>query len=128
LILRPRGNLEARRAWSRVVLGGAFPKLEEVRFPEHDGDELVELLMQSPLLARVRRLDCTDNLTNRGAGLLSQNADRLMHLDEIWLGSGGRREQVEPLALEIDDAWRRRLKSRFGARVRFEPRPRHPDL
>jgi hypothetical protein len=117
LILRPRGNRDVRLAWSHVVLEGAFPKLQEVRFPEHDGDELVEVLLTSPLLAQLRRLDCTDNLTHRGADLLAARSDRLLHLDEIWIGSA-----------EIDDSRRGRLTSLLGQRVRFEPRPGHPDL
>ncbi|MGN6110919.1 MAG: hypothetical protein ACTHU0_37810 [Kofleriaceae bacterium] len=139
LVIRPR-HAGRGLAWAREVLASlsSFPRLREVRFPENDGDDLVAALLESPLLPQLRRVDLTDNITDRGAQLLHERADRVAHLDELWIGSSGRRrraiERRDPNTLfprgtlEIDNAWASRLRARLGSRLRFKPRPGHPDL
>lgn len=139
LILRPRHG-EHGMAQAREVLASAtsFPRVCEVRFPENDGDDLVAALLESPVLAQLRRVDLTDNITDRGAELLREHADRVAHLDELWIGStGDRRWQCERMSpskvyprgtLEISQAWGSRLRARFGRMLRFRKRPGHPDL
>ncbi|MDB4963447.1 MAG: hypothetical protein JWP01_3446 [Myxococcales bacterium] len=60
-----------------------------------------------------------------------------MNLEELWIGSRDRRRQTERMnpereyprgTLEIDDAWRSRLRGKLGKRLHFKPRPNHPDL
>ncbi len=139
LILRPR-HAGRGLTWARAVLAApaSFPRLREVRFPENHGDELVAALLESPLLPQLRRIDLTDNVTDRGAHLLHERADRIAHLDELWIGSTGERrrtrERMDPGreyprgTLEIDNAWASRLRARLGPTLRFKPRPGHPDL
>ena len=100
-------------------------------------DELFAALLESPFMAQLRRIDLTENITNVGAQLLSEHLESLEHVEELWIGSSDRRRSVErmnpgtvypPGTLEIDDAWRSRLRARLGKRLRFEPRPNHPDL
>lgn len=138
LILRPRhaawGVPWARKAIEAV---DAFPAIRELRCPENDGDALLDALLASPLLSRLRCIDLTDNITNGGAQQLHAHADRLTHLEEVWIGAHHRRRQRERMnpgrdhprgTLEIDDAWRSRLRDKLGTRLRFKPRPNHPDL
>ncbi len=143
LILRPR-HAEWGVPWAREALAaaGSFPVIRELRCPENNGDALFAALVDSPLLPRLRRIDFTDNVTNASAELLHTHLDRFMHLDELWLGSDDRRDRIyrfkrlpgeaapdyPPGTLEIDDAWRSRLEQKLGKRMRYEPRPDHPDL
>ena len=108
-----------------------------MRCPENDGDELLATLLESPLLARLRCIDLTDNVTNVGAQQLHVHAERLVNVEELWIGSHDRRRTIERMnpgreyprgTLEIDDAWRSRLRDKLGKRLRFKPRPNHPDL
>jgi hypothetical protein len=145
LILRPRGGREHGRRWATQVLSSAraMPKLREVRAVESRGDDLLEVVLASPLLPQLRRLDFTDNLTNRGAELLYTNAERLAGVEELWIAYSGRwRGEVERMLaarnpmpepppvgeLEIDGRWRSRLSQRFRGRARFEIPKGHPDL
>lgn len=138
LILRPRhaawGVPWARKA---IAAADAFPAIRELRCPENDGDELLAALLESPILERLRCVDLTDNVTNAGAEQIHAHAERLLNLEELWIGSRDRRRQTERMnprreyprgTLEIDDAWRSRLRGKLGRRLRFKPRPNHPDL
>jgi len=138
LILRPR-HAAWGVPWARKVIAAvaAFPAVREVRFPEHDGDALLAALLESPLVERLRCIDVTNNVTNAGAQLLSSNVERLANVEELWIGSGDRRRQAQRMnpareyprgTLEIDDAWRSRLRATFGKRLRFKSRPRHTSL
>jgi hypothetical protein len=110
---------------------------------ESQGDALLELLLASPLLPRLRRLDFTDTLTNGGAELLYTNAERLAGVEELCIGSTGEpRRQLERMArvhdpdfrpppvgeLEMDGAWRSRIAQRFRGRARFKVPGGHPNL
>lgn len=139
LVIRPR-HAGRGLAWARTVIAAlsSLPRLREVRFPEHDGDELVAALLESSLLPQLRRVDLTNNITDRGAQLLYERADRVAHLDELWIGSTGERrrarERMNPSTefprgtLEIGNAWASRLRGRLGSMLRFKQRPGHPDL
>ncbi|NVB77800.1 MAG: hypothetical protein HOV81_05340 [Kofleriaceae bacterium] len=139
LALSPR-HAERGLTWARSVLAasGSFPRLREVRFPENYGDELVAALLESALLPQLRRVDVTDNITDRGAQLLHDHADRVAHLDELWIGSTGhRRRYFEHMhreteyprgTLEVGNAWASRLRARLGSMLRFKQRRGHPDL
>lgn len=139
LILRPRGNPNTRTEWARPLFASAdaFPRLRELRIPEHAGDALMPVVLDSPLLTQLRCLDLTDSVSNAAGQLLHAHADGLLHLDEIWIGSDDWRGSVERLnpgvtyprgTFEIDDAWRSRLRAKLGKRLRFKKRPSHPDL
>lgn len=145
LVLRPRGNRREGLSWAAQVLGSGrvLPRLREVWACESQGDALLGLVLASPLLPQLRRLDFTDTLTNQGAELLYTNAERLSGVEEIWIGSTGRwRDEVERMArvarskyqsppageLEIDGPWRSRLAHRFKKRVRFKIPAGHPHL
>jgi hypothetical protein len=138
LILRPRGNYEDWKRTAHTIFRSPLPRVTELRFPENHGDNLVECLVGSPLLRQLRCLDCTESLRNSGAQLLCTEFQQFTHLEQVWVGTCGvDRENYErnmpdkefpPGTFEIDDAWRNSLKSRLGERVRFDPRPGHPDL
>ncbi len=139
LALGPR-HAERGMTWAREVLAGAssFPRLRAVQFPESNGDELVAALLESPLLPQLRRVDLTDNITDRGAQLLHEAADRLAHLDRLWIGSTGRRRSYwQRMArnteyprgtLEVGDAWASRLRARLGSMLQFKRRPADSEL
>jgi uncharacterized protein (TIGR02996 family) len=133
LTLRPRGNPTRSVAWAGAVLAAApsFPRVRELRLLER-ADDVLAHLFSSPLLPQLTTLDCTSSITNRGAELLYAHVDQLTHLDEIWLGSDDRRTSLQrdlPRGtLEIDDAWRSRLKGRLGRKLRFKVRPRLMEL
>jgi hypothetical protein len=138
LILRPRHGTSGV-PWARKAIAAAdtFPTLRELRCPEGDGDELLAALLESPVLRRLRCVDLTDNVSNTGAQQLHAHAERVMHLEELWIGSHDRRRRIERMnpgrayprgTLEIDDGWRSRLRDKLGKRLRFKPRPHHPDL
>jgi hypothetical protein len=143
LILRPRGNRKDR--WAEQVLRSAqpFPKLREVWAVEGQGDMIVGALVASPLLGQLRRIDLTGSVTNAGAAVLHENASNLEALEEICLGTPGedRRELIKyarvtnpsfeepPMgAMEIDDAWRSRLRQRLGRRATFDVAAGYPHL
>jgi hypothetical protein len=143
LILRPRGKREDR--WPDQVLQSAqpFPKLREVWAVEGQGDLIVNALVASPLLGQLRRINLTGSVTNAGAAVLHENASKLDALEEICLGTPAqdRRNLIEyvrvtnpsfeepPMGtMEVDDAWRGRLRQRLGARVTFDVAARHPHL
>ncbi|MDI3286653.1 hypothetical protein [Polyangium sp. 15x6] len=145
LVLRPRGSHADSLRWSAQMLSSAraMPKLREVWACESKGDELLEVILASPLLPQLRRLDFTDTLTNRGAALLYSNAERLSGIEEIRIGStGDRRASIVRVArvgapnyeppplgeLEIDGPWRSRLARRFGKQIRFKIPVGHPHL
>jgi hypothetical protein len=144
LILRPRGSRAMGARWVEAIFArpAATPLLREVRVPEHWGDDVLSFLLTSPLLPQLRCLDLTNALTNRGAAILYQSPRKLEGVEELWVATTRqRREEWERLAvgaratpdpapgeLEITDDWRRRLRQRFGRRVRFDVRPGHPNL
>lgn len=145
LVLRPRGSHADSLCWAAQMLSSArtMPRLREVWACESEGDELLEVILASPLLPQLRRLDFTDTLTNRGARSLYINAEKLSGLEEIWVGSTGeRRGSIERMAragapsyqpaplgeMEIDGAWRSRLAQRFRKRIRFKVPAGHPNL
>ena len=121
------------------------PRLREVRAPEHEAEDVLDLLLASPLLRQLRCLDFTNTLSNRGAAVLYENAAKLDDVEELWVATTAKRRDawrrfatdaaggrtVEAPArgqLEITDDWRQRLRQRFGRRVRFDVRPGHPNL
>ena len=145
LIVRPRGPKKIGAQWASSLFARpeVLPRLRELRAPEERGDEVVDLLLASPLLAQLRCLDFTNALTDRGAAALYEDAAKLDHVEQLWVATTiERRHQWAALArqagaratlpllgeLEITDAWRHRLRERFGRRVRFDVRPRHPNL
>jgi hypothetical protein len=133
LILRRfAGNESDYKRWLSVILESpqAAPRLKELRL--HD-ERPLDVVLMSPILPQLERLDLTDALTNRGAQLLHAHTERLLHLREILVGDTGDRRRVHQSMhrgnpgyeapkrglLEIDDGWRSRLKQRLGGRVRF---------
>lgn len=143
LILRPRGDRKDR--WAEQILRSPqpFPKLREVWAPEYEGDAIIDMLVRSPVLGQLRRLDLTGAVTNTGAAALAENAQKLEAIDELCLGSPGnqRRELLQMVrvtnpgfaeppmgTLEIDDAWQDRLRRRFGKKVSFRVPDQHPHL
>jgi hypothetical protein len=140
LIIRPRGPNEIGARWATAIFARprVLPRLREVRAPEERGDDVLDLLLPSPLLDQLRCLDFTNALTDRGAMALYENASRLEDVEELWIATTTERRHrwaaharaalPPPGNLEITDAWRQRLRQRFGRRVRFDVRPHHPDL
>jgi uncharacterized protein (TIGR02996 family) len=142
LVLRPRGS---DLNWVGEILESvppSMPRLRQVWALESKGDEILERLIHSPLLPQLRIVDFTDSLTNRGAKALHEHADRFSSVEQIIVGSTGRRRQEvvrfvrvgtpdynpKPGKLEIDDGWRSRLRQRLGRRVSFDIRHGHPHL
>jgi hypothetical protein len=144
LIVRPRGPASKGAPWVDAIFArpDAVPALRELRAPEHHADEVLERLVGSPVVAQLRCLDFTNALSNRGARVLYDAAEVLAHVDEIWIAStkerraewmrmAGARAPVTPPPLgelEITNDWASRLRQRYGRRLRFDVRPRHPDL
>lgn len=145
LILRPRGDRADWLRYCEAILGSAraMPRLRELWACESGGDQFLNLLVESPVLQQLRRIDLTDSITNAGAQVLYAHAARLSGVEQICVGSTGewRRsvmnmrsavklgDPAPPLgALEIDGAWRSRLKQRFGKRVSYRIPAGHPNL
>ena len=143
LILRPRGDRKDR--WAEQILRSPqpFPKLREVWAPEYEGDAIIDVLVRSPVLGQLRRLDLTGSVTNAGAAVLAENAQKLEAIDELYLGSPGKQRRAlmqmarvtnprfaePPLGtLEIDDAWQSRLRERLGEKVSFRVPEQYPHL
>lgn len=145
MILRPRGPPTIGARWAKPIFDRAevFPLLRELRSPESRGDELLALLLDSPLCEQLRCLDFTNALTNRGAALLCENASKLANVEDLWLATTSQRRDeltrfardarsttaLPPLGeLEVTDDWRARLRQRFGRRLHLDVRPGHPGL
>lgn len=145
LILRPRGPKTIGPRWTESIFArpDVVPALRELRAPEHCADEIIERLVDSPLLGQLRVLDCTTALTNRGAKIIYENAARFEGLEELWIASTRERRRQwarfardagsvapapAPGELEITDDWGSRLLQRLGRRLRFEVRPGHLNL
>ena len=140
LILR-WGRADAMTRWVADALArrDVIPRLVELRVEQ---EELVEVVARSPVLPYLTRIDFTDALTNTGAKTLHEHANLFAHVAELLVGDTGRRRSgVEAVGrargdfvapprgeLEVDDAWRSRLKQRFGARLHFDARRGYPDL
>lgn len=138
VVLRPRGH---SLDWvAPLITETKFPRLKEIWILENLGDELIDIVTLLPIASRLRRLDLTNALTNRGAAILISRADSLTASEIVVADNGYRRRQEEALnsvwkrpmppkgELEVDDAWRTRLRQKFGRRVSFRVPVGHPHL
>ena len=139
LVFRQRGAVENKRAFVKAALSSALPSLREVRITD---EAVLEDVLRAPLLPQIQRLDFTGALTNAGASMLLAYEEQLRHVPEIFAGDPGTRRTTHrqltmrprdyvapPIGeLEIDDAWRSRLKQRFGGHLHLQPPPSYPDL
>src|SRR5262249_3486004 len=120
LVVRPRHKKIGAR-WVSPILSrpDVFPTLRELRAPEYHADDILEMLLASPLLPQLRGLDFTNGLTNRGAKALYESTV-LDHVEELWVATTNQRRReyekmlsakrdavMPPLGdLEITDDWR----------------------
>ncbi len=117
-------------AWIELALADvdAWPQLHTLRLHRPICEALLPALVESPILRRLRVLDMHGAITNHGARVLHDHADRFASLEEIYVGAAPYRALARTVPLErgerdIDDAWSSRLRAKLGNRLRFkEPR------
>jgi uncharacterized protein (TIGR02996 family) len=71
-----------------ILDGDRFPKLVRLGLPNADiADEIAEAIVASPILERLRELDLSQGtLSDRGAAVLVEHADRWRHLERLDVG------------------------------------------
>lgn len=124
LSLRPFGW---DSAWIPALLESAesLPDLVEVSVSGPHTENIVNALIDSKIMGRVRRLNLSGSVTNRVAETLIANSEKLISVNELLVG-------VDPRARAegrgADDGWNARLRHCFKARASFRLPSGYPNL
>jgi uncharacterized protein (TIGR02996 family) len=108
-----RGSDERLALLQPIIQGTRLPALRRLGLTNSPfGDEICALLVASPLLPRLERLDLSRSaLTDRGARTLGAHGDRLAHLLDLdlshcFLTDAGKRA-VDRIGVPVQHGWQR---------------------